>query len=148
MTVTETAYFVLFLLISIPVSIVDIKTLRIPLIYMYLGLIITIIFEIFFRRKELAMDIFSALLLFSIFSFIRIITKHGIGLGDVKFTLIKGLFSGFPFVLISSLISSLLGILFYLFLYIKKINIENKKIPFLPFMSAGTLITLIIKHFI
>lgn len=148
MTVTETAYFVLFLLISIPVSIVDIKTLRIPLIYMYLGLIITIIFEIFFRRKELAMDIFSALLLFSIFSFIRIITKHGIGLGDVQFTLITGLFSGFPFVLISSLISSLLGILFYLFLYIKKINIENKKIPFLPFMSAGTLITLIIKHFI
>ena len=134
----------IFFSCSLFISIYDIKKLQIPLVVMYLILLTGIIVDILYRRNVFIFDIVAAASMCLLFILCRLITKKGLGLGDVQYSLVCGFYSGLPYFILGSLISSLAGIIFFLILIFQKKDIQNKKIPFAPFMSLGTVISIII----
>lgn len=92
--------------------------------------------------------LFSPFFLSLILFFIFLITKgKGIGFGDVKIAFLLGLFfkpgDGILVIILSSLLGSIYGI--YLFLKNKKIKIA---IPFVPFLFLGSLLTVVLGKYL
>ena len=134
-----------------PMAAIDYQSLRIPNKLVLLGLIyraIILIFELLFFREGLLYTLLfegigaiaiGALLLLSL-----IVIKNGIGMGDIKFFMLMGLFLG-VYRLISAVLLSLfiaLGISLYK-LIVKK---EGKKTQFAfgPVIAVGSLISFIL----
>lgn len=135
---------ILFFLLSIIISIYDIKTYHIPLFFLYIGLLITIILTIFFCKYELLNRLLGMACMFLLFLLMRIITINGMGFGDIQYALYCGYMVGCPGFIYSSLLASLLGIVYY-FLFIKS---KKKRIPFTPFMMVGTVVVIGINKYI
>lgn len=73
------------------------------------------------------------------FFLMRVLTKGGMGFGDIQYALYCGLISGVPYFIYASLISSVIGIIMYLVFYSK-----SKKIPLIPAMMLGTVFMIVI----
>lgn len=80
---------------------------------------------------------------FVIFLLIAIISRGGVGWGDVKLCALIGLAVGFPLVFIALLIGIVLGGVVALALLVSKRRGRREAIPFGPFLSLGAVITLI-----
>lgn len=130
----------IFTAISIYISICDIKSYHIPLLPAYIGLFISILAYILFSKTKLPEHLLGMLLMPLFFFFMRLITKGGMGLGDIQYAIYCGFLSGFPTFLFSSLFSSIIGILIFLFF----IKTKSKRIPFIPAMFLGTVIAILI----
>ncbi len=78
----------------------------------------------------------------TIYYAIAVISKGGMGGGDIKMMAMVGSFMGWKSVLLTTFIGSLTGSLFGLFLIIFKGKGRKTKVPFGPFLALGTLITL------
>lgn len=146
----------LFLIFAVPLSIMDVKKLRISLFYTFLGIAAFFAFRIFyfsaenffFQLKFCAVSVISAALVLFL---TRVFSGGGLGIGDIIF----GIFSAVYCVvwwknLAGLLFAALLGVLFYLFLAvlskIRKTEFLHPvfAIPFVPFISAGTILARII----
>ena len=138
---------IIFLLFAIIISIYDIKTYKIPLIVMYIGLIAGIVIDIFVSPRMLLFDIAAGLVNISVFLICRGMSKKGLGLGDVQYSLFCGFYSGLPFCIAASLLASLFGLFFYAGLKLTKKNIYLIKIPFAPFMSLGCFLSILISKY-
>lgn len=134
----------LFLIVSVLISIYDIKTFHIPLIFLYIGLVITLLLTILFSINELTDRLIGMGGMFLLFLLMRIITKNGMGFGDIQYALYCGYMVGCPGFIYSSLLSSILGILFY-FVFLRN---RKKRIPFTPFMMVGTVTAMCCYKFI
>ena len=80
---------------------------------------------------------------FIIFFFIAIISKGGMGWGDVKLAALLGLATGFPLVFVALIIGATLGGLVAITLLASKRKGRKDAIPFGPFLSLAALITLL-----
>jgi leader peptidase (prepilin peptidase)/N-methyltransferase len=80
---------------------------------------------------------------FVILLLIALISKGGMGWGDVKLSALIGLATGFPFVFIALIIGAILGGLVAVVLLVSKKRGRKEVIPFGPFLSLGALITLV-----
>jgi leader peptidase (prepilin peptidase)/N-methyltransferase len=80
---------------------------------------------------------------FVIFLLIAIISRGGMGWGDVKLCALIGLAVGFPLIFIALLIGVVLGGVVALALLVSKKRGRKEAIPFGPFLSLGAVITLI-----
>lgn len=78
----------------------------------------------------------------TIYYAIAVISKGGMGGGDIKMMAMVGSFMGWKSVLLTTFIGSLTGSLFGLFLMIFKGKGRKTKVPFGPFLAIGTFITL------
>jgi prepilin signal peptidase PulO-like enzyme (type II secretory pathway) len=67
----------------------------------------------------------------------------GIGWGDVKMAALIGLVTGFPLTLVALLLAVILGALVAGLLLALKIKKRKEAIPFAPFLSVATIITLL-----
>ncbi len=74
---------------------------------------------------------------------IALASRGGIGLGDVKMAALVGLLTGFPLVLISLLLSVIAGGLVAAMLLLFKLRRRKQAIPFGPFLSLMTMVTLL-----
>lgn len=128
---------------SIPISIIDIKTLKIPnmLLFGYLLTLFTI--DIYHHSYcTLVVSLISSMAIFLLFYAIYFFIG-GIGFGDVKYISIIGYALGFQKGIYACLIASLIGIVFFASLYLislkrqKNSTISRGKIPFGPFLSFG-----------
>jgi leader peptidase (prepilin peptidase) / N-methyltransferase len=72
-----------------------------------------------------------------------LISRGGMGFGDVKMAALIGLTTGFPEVLVAVLGGIILGGLVAIILLIFKIKKRKEAIPFGPFLSIATIITLV-----
>ncbi|MEW6570079.1 MAG: prepilin peptidase [Nitrospirota bacterium] len=77
-----------------------------------------------------------------LFYAIAIISKGGMGGGDIKMMAMVGSLMGWKSVLLTTFLGSLVGAVFGLFLIIYKGKGRKTKIPFGPFLAAGTAVTL------
>lgn len=142
----------LFLIFAVPLSVMDVKKLRISLFYTFLGIAAFFAFRIFyfsagnffFQLKFCAVSVISAAL---VLFFTRVFSGGGLGVGDIIF----GIFSAVYCVawwknLAGLLFAALLGVLFYLFLAVVSKIRKNEflhpvfAIPFVPFISAGAVL--------
>ncbi len=128
-----------FLIFSIPACVIDIRQRRIPDWTVFLGLVVLITLRFFSLRdsaERILLDMISGFLfLFGI----RFLTKGKLGMGDVKFAALMGVFIGFPGLFVATGLASLLGLMFALIgIYSGRIN-NNSKIPFAPFLTVGSI---------
>ncbi|MFQ6122511.1 MAG: prepilin peptidase [Dehalococcoidales bacterium] len=79
-----------------------------------------------------------------IFLFIPLLAyRQGMGWGDVKMAALIGLVTGFPLVLVALLMGTILGGLVAGILLLLKIKKRKETIPFGPFLSLATIVTLL-----
>ena len=143
-------FIALFAIILIYISIIDIKSLSIGLKELIILLIFTITyftFKLFFSGNMVLFDIFKGII-FSLLFFLIIIllTKNkGIGIGDMIFFSLCSINIGFINSLEAILIAFILGMIYSIFLILlRKANLKTK-LPFIPFLSIGILLSLFFK---
>jgi len=78
-----------------------------------------------------------------LFLLIVLISRGGIGWGDVKMAALIGLVTGFPLVFVALLLAVVVGGLVAGILLLLKIKRRKEAIPFAPFLSLATIITLL-----
>ena len=130
-------------------SVCDLKSKKIPnslIIAMILAWILTMAPQFFVNTESAVLLLKEAGLGFltggGVFLFVYIISRRGLGGGDVKFMAAAGLYTGFFGILSAMLYGSVLAALtgFSLLLF-KKIG-KKDSIPLAPFLYAGILITI------
>jgi leader peptidase (prepilin peptidase)/N-methyltransferase len=80
---------------------------------------------------------------FSLFYAVAILSRGGMGGGDIKMMAMVGAFMGWKSVLLTTFLGSLIGSIWGISLMIFKGKGRKTKIPFGPFLSAGAMITLL-----
>jgi prepilin signal peptidase PulO-like enzyme (type II secretory pathway) len=80
---------------------------------------------------------------FAIFFLLAVISRGGMGWGDVKLAALIGLATGFPLVLVALVMGAILGGLVAIVLLALKKKSRKEAIPFGPFLSLAALITLL-----
>ncbi|TET58251.1 MAG: prepilin peptidase [Dehalococcoidia bacterium] len=80
---------------------------------------------------------------FAIFLVIAIVSRGGMGWGDVKLVALIGLAVGFPLVLFSVILGAILGSVVALALMIAKKRRFRETLPFGPFLALAAMITLL-----
>lgn len=131
--------FSIFFVFSILILIIDIKYLIIPdvcLLVLFFGLMMI---DFFFCKEKIFYYFISALVAFFIFFIVYLITKKGMGLGDVKYSFVIGYFLGIEKWIFAILLACICGIiLFCVGIHLFKWT-KIKKLPFAPFLSVGSL---------
>ena len=80
---------------------------------------------------------------FGIFLLIAIVSRGGMGWGDVKLAALIGLATGFPLVFLSIIMGAILGGIVAVALVIAKKRKRRQTIPFGPFLALAAMITLL-----
>lgn len=80
---------------------------------------------------------------FTIFLLIAIVSRGGMGWGDVKLVALIGLATGFPLVLFAIVLSAIIGTMVAVALMIARRRRFGETLPFGPFLAVGTMITLV-----
>jgi leader peptidase (prepilin peptidase)/N-methyltransferase len=80
---------------------------------------------------------------FGIFLLIAIVSRGGMGWGDVKLAALIGLATGFPLVFFSIIMGAILGGIVAVALVIAKKRKRRQTIPFGPFLALAAMITLL-----
>jgi leader peptidase (prepilin peptidase)/N-methyltransferase len=80
---------------------------------------------------------------FAIFLLIVIVSRGGMGWGDVKLAALVGLATGFPLVILAVIMAAILGGIAAVALLIAKKRKRRQTIPFGPFLSVAAMITLL-----
>ena len=79
---------------------------------------------------------------FGLFLLVALVSRGGMGWGDVKMAGLVGLATGFPLVLIALFISVVTGALVSVVLLFSRLKRRKDPIPFGPFLSLGAMATL------
>jgi leader peptidase (prepilin peptidase) / N-methyltransferase len=80
---------------------------------------------------------------FVLFVLIAIISRGGMGWGDVKLAALIGLATGFPLVFVALIMGAITGGLVAVFLLVTRKRGRKQSLPFGPFLSLATWITLL-----
>ncbi len=130
---------IVFLLFSLPTSVIDIRQKRIPNWIVVPGTLVLFVLRILIFKDPFLRVLFEMILGFSILFTIQFLTKGKLGMGDVKFAALMAVFVGFPWWFIATGIASVLGLVFSVIgLYFGRVN-KKTQIPFAPFLTAGSI---------
>ncbi len=80
---------------------------------------------------------------FALFLLIALVSRGGMGWGDVKLAALIGLATGFPLVFLAIIMGAILGGIVAVALVIAKRRKRRETIPFGPFLALATMITLL-----
>ncbi len=129
--------------VSIPIVMIDLKTKTIPKVLLLLCFILGIIFLLLVRHINVVSGISGFIAAGGILLILSLLTKGGLGAGDVAFFAIMGLTLGIDKI-VSALIAAafLSGIFGVAALLINKENIKNR-IPFTPFILLSIFMSFI-----
>lgn len=132
---------VLFCVIAIPVSIIDVKKLKIPDTVILIAAATFAVEIVIFERDSILFYLTAALLCFLLLLIIRKST-NGLGMGDVKFGIVIGLACGPMLTFLALMVASFIALSLMIPLLVFK-KIDNKtKIPFGPFLCLGTIVAI------
>lgn len=132
----------LLIVLLFPPLIEDLKEKQIRNIYPIIIILAKIVFLIFTKDKESIINSFvSAILAFVILGFCILISKEGIGFGDIKLLISIAFYLETELFLRGLLYISLCSLLFSLFVLATKKAKLKSQIPFVPFIFGGMLIT-------
>lgn len=141
---SSSMFLVIFIILSITASVIDIRSKKIPDWIIFPGIIILTGFRIIIFDDLLylvALYLLTGPVLFIIVFFLT----HGkLGMGDLKYSSLIGVFIGLPGLLAAIGLASIMGLIFAIIgLLIGKLQL-NSKIPFAPFLTLGSLISYLI----
>ena len=127
----------------------DFKTMEIDnltsLVLMLFLIVITVILFFIPDYKDWAFQkLLGAIILGSVFQLIVLLTKEkGLGQGDVRLAIISGILVGMDNLILWLYVTIFSALIYGLFLAKKKKKFKGLKIPFVPFMVLGIIITLV-----
>ena len=122
------------------ISVQDIRTFRIPNELVYALFLILFVSDIKYDYSCIISNIDAGVLIFLLFSGVRYF-YGGLGGGDAKFGGVLGYSLGIRYSWIAFFEASVLGLMYIVIIrYIGKK--KTARIPFAPFLSSGTIITL------
>ena len=129
-------------------SVYDFKNFSVPLWGVILGIVGLVVLRIIFYINTVYLYIISAAILTLIYFIIKLITHGKLGTGDVLFGLFQGFGFRSQFIWICLAVEAVTGLIFFLTCHYHKGNrSETKKMPFIPFMASGLLVSFIIDSF-
>lgn len=132
-------FFILFISFSLPACVTDIKHRLIPDWSVFPGIVVLFGLRVF-SLGDPAIKILLEMIAGSLFFFgIRLFTKGKLGMGDVKFAALMGVFIGFPGWFIAAGLASLFGLLFAAAGMLSGRLDRNSRIPFAPFLTLGSI---------
>lgn len=136
--------FYLFMVSSlIAIFFADLKHGIIPDKIIFPAILINLLYLLLFNNHFLIQNFLSGLGALLFFLLLVLVTRgRGMGLGDVKFSFLIGLFLGFPGVLIGLYLAFLTGALISIILILWRKKFLKDSIPFGPFLVLGTFIGL------
>lgn len=140
----------IFVAMSIPIVVCDIRTMKVPDILIYAGSVSMLLFRAFFTREQLLLYIIAAVLSFGLFMLARRMAKKGLGLADIKYSTFCGLFAGPLLVFMGYVASALYCMAYFAVLKSRGRSARETAVPFTPFMFLGTASIAaipIVKHF-
>lgn len=146
MTMSTLVTLIFYTLFAIPISIIDTRTLKIPNALSYPLLAGLAILSFFIERPFFPEPVFAAIFCFALFYALHYFTK-GLGFGDVKYAAATGLACGFIGSMIAFFIASATALLFAGILLLRGSFTRKQKIPFAPFISFGTIASIIVDWF-
>ena len=123
-------------------SIYDIRTLTVPLWCLLLGEAGLLVLRIVFYTNTVYLYLISSALLTLIYFLIKIISHGKLGTGDILFGIFQGLGFRPQFIWICLSVEAITGLVFFL------IKRNSKKMPFIPFMVSGLLVSFFIDCFL
>ena len=143
-----------FVSAMIVITLIDIEFQIIPDVITLPGIIIGILSSSFLLPDPLlginpsetivgfTNSLFGILLGGGLFYLIAVVSKGGMGGGDIKMMAMVGAFMGWKSVLLVTFIASLTGSIVGIFLILFKGKGRKAKVPFGPFLALGSIITL------
>ncbi|MBQ9206198.1 MAG: prepilin peptidase [Treponema sp.] len=150
---------VAYLIFALPLSFMDSRKFRISLPFLFVGTVALLLCRYFFvsqavlpQVKNLSLAVLSS---FLIYFCTRVLSGEGLGWGDVFFGTFSSIYTGFYMNIIATVFAALLGMLYYLFLTMIQ-KFKKKKfvhrpifaIPFVPFITAGSVFSVILFYVI
>jgi prepilin signal peptidase PulO-like enzyme (type II secretory pathway) len=138
----------LLIILSYIAMVIDINTKQIPnelILVMIAGWLLLILPMVFFDTESgiriLVDSVYGLLIGGGLFLLVYLLSRKGLGGGDVKFMSAAGLYLGFsetiPVILFGTIIAALTG---FVLILLKKIN-RKDSIPLAPFLFIGIIIT-------
>ncbi|SHH30520.1 type 4 prepilin peptidase 1 . Aspartic peptidase. MEROPS family A24A [Caloranaerobacter azorensis DSM 13643] len=127
----------------IVISVIDYKHQIIPNSILLFGFFTILIFKLlYYSKAELLNSILGLLIGGLIFSIIVIVSRGGMGGGDIRLIALLGFFFGWKHLLLLMLLSFVIGAFFSIMLLLLKIKSMKDFIPFGPFISIAAIITI------
>lgn len=120
---------------SVIMSVQDFKKMSVTGWIFYLSWAVALLNHVIFNRQDIFLYGLSTIIFAAVYFVVKILSKNKFGIGDVYF----GIFQGITGILPKNIwiCVSLETILALIFILIKK----DRKIPFIPFMALGMIIT-------
>jgi prepilin signal peptidase PulO-like enzyme (type II secretory pathway) len=138
----ELAVTAFFSSLLIVIMVIDLERGLILNKLVYPGIVIALIVSIFLP-PYIAKAAIGGGIGFGIFILITLISRGGMGWGDVKLATLLGLITGFPLVFIALLLAIIFGGLVAIVLLLLKIRGRKEPIPFGPFLSLSIIVTML-----
>jgi leader peptidase (prepilin peptidase)/N-methyltransferase len=136
-------YFCLFIVLLV----IDFEHHILPNKLVYPGAAVALILSIFLSHMEIVPGIASAAagggIGLGIFMLITILSRGGMGWGDVKMAAFIGIVVGYPLIFVAILLAVVSGGLVAWILIITKAKSRKQSIPFGPFLSLAAMATLL-----
>ncbi len=132
-------YFALFIVLAV----IDLEHKLILNVIVYPSAIVALIIDAVLYRAGVVSYIIGFALGFAFLLLTALVSRGGMGIGDVKMAGLIGLIVGFPQVIVSLLIGILLGGLVAIILLVLRLKKRKEAIPFGPFLALGAMLTLV-----
>ena len=144
---TELAVAVFYFCLFLVILVIDLEHHLILNKIVYPGAVIAIIFSIFLSSLDVVPGIASAAggsgIGLGIFLLIVLLSRGGMGWGDVKMAALIGLVLGYPLVFVALLLAVISGGLIAVILLMVRVKGRKQSIAFGPFLSLGAMATLL-----
>lgn len=128
-----------FLFFAVPASITDIKKLVIPNWCSFSGILVISILRLCILKDNFLSTLVNLIAGALFFYTVRYVTGKRLGMGDVKFSALMGVFNRFPGWFTAVFIASISALLFTLAACAAGKIKRESKVPFAPFLSAGSI---------
>lgn len=135
-TYIDALFYYNFFMVLLAITIIDFKTMTIPNEFIIYLILCSIPYLIFIKGY---VNILVALGLGTFFLAIAVLSKGGMGGGDVKLAFVLGLYLGFPQSILAVFLSFILGGIAGLILLLKGVG-RKEAIPFGPYLALGAVI--------
>jgi len=136
-------YFCLFIVILV----IDLEHHLILNKVVYPSIIVALALSVFLPELDSVPSVASAAaggaIGLGLFLLITVVSRGGMGWGDVKMAALIGLVTGFPLILVALLLAVILGGLVAWIMILLKVRSRKQSIPFGPFLALATMVTLL-----
>ena len=109
----------------------------------YPGMAIALLISVFLSQPGIIQAAIGGGIGLGLFLLIILVSRGGMGWGDAKMAALIGLVVGFPLVFVALFLGVILGGLVAVALLLLKLKKRKEGIPFAPFLSLATIITLL-----